>query len=171
MGGIDRLLGWVSTLLVWIACAIIPVMFTMIVIDVSIRTLGYRPPLFTSAVVEYALLYMAMLSAPFLVRERGHVAIEALVAALPRVVQRIIAFIVYLVCTASAALFAYYSYLLFIDAWVSGQLDVRSIDLPQWAQFVPMLIGFTLVALEFFMYLIGRRHYYTYDLGEVKDGV
>ena len=33
------------------------------------------------------------------------------------------------------------------------------------------LCGFLLVALEFLMYLLGLRSYYSYDLGEVKDGV
>jgi len=27
------------------------------------------------------------------------------------------------------------------------------------------------VALEFLFYLLGRRHYYSYDLGELKDSV
>ncbi len=171
MAAFDRILGGISTALAWVAGAIIPCLFTMIVIDVSLRTLGYRPPLFTSAVVEYGLLYIAMFSAPFLVRERGHVAIEALITALPRKVRRVLALFVYLVCALSAALFAYYSCVLFWEAWESNQLDVRSIDLPYWAQFLPMIIGFALVSLEFLMYLCGRRHYYSYDLGEVKDGV
>jgi C4-dicarboxylate transporter DctQ subunit len=47
------------------------------------RNLGVQPFawLFTSA--EYALFYMTMLGAPWLVRERGHVHIELVTAALP----------------------------------------------------------------------------------------
>ena len=80
----DKLLGQFVTALAWCACALIPCMFIMITVDVSIRTLGYRPPLFTSSVVEYALLYLAMFAAPFLVRERGHVVIEAMVTIMPK---------------------------------------------------------------------------------------
>jgi hypothetical protein len=58
-----------------------------------------------------------------------------------------------------------------MDAAESGQLDVRGVDLPYWAQFLPMFIGFLLVGLEFLFFLLGRRHYYSYDLGEVKDTV
>ncbi len=171
MARFDRWLGLVSTVLAYIACAIIPVLFTMITVDVSIRLAGARPPAFTSAVVEYALLYVAMFSAPFLVREKGHVAIEAVIAYLPRLVQRILAIIVYVTCMLAAALFTYYSCLLFWENWTTGQLDTRSIDVPYWLQFVPMIIGFAFVTLEFLMYVIGVRHYYSYDLGEVKDGV
>ncbi|MEX2455485.1 MAG: TRAP transporter small permease subunit [Rhodospirillaceae bacterium] len=171
MEAFDRLLGKVSMALAWTACAIIPCLFTLIVIDVSMRTIGYTPPLFTSSIVEYALLYVAMFSAPFLVREKGHVAIEALLTILPRAVQRILALFVYFTCTVAALFFAYFAWGLMSFAWDEGLLDIRGIDLPLWTQYLPMCIGFFLVGLEFLMYLLGMRHYYSYDLGEVKDGV
>ena len=111
----DKYLGVAETWLAYFACALIPAMFTMIVIDVSIRTLGYSPPLFTSSVVEYALLYLAMCSAPWLVRERGHVVIEALVANLPDFIRRPLAKIVYFVCAVVSMLFAYLCWGIFID--------------------------------------------------------
>ncbi len=158
--------------MVWVACAFIPCIFTMIVIDVSIRqVLGISPPQFTSTIVEYGPLYITMLSAPWLVRQRGHVAIEALVQILPPVMREALAKLVYFVCAVVAMYFAYLSVQLFVEAWISGNLDVRSIDMPYWAQFLPMIFGYCLVSLEFLMFLLGVRHYYTYDLGEVKDGV
>lgn len=167
----DKQLGRVSTWLAWFACALIPCMFVMIVIDVSIRTLGYRPPLFTSSVVEYALLYLAMCSAPWLVRERGHVVIEALVTALPPGLRRAVAKLVYAVCILVSFLFAYLCWGIFWAYWVGGELDVRGVDMPYWLQFLPLPLCFTLIGLEFCIYLSGRRSYYSYDLGEVKDGV
>ncbi len=171
MEAFDKAAGCVVTALAYVACAVIPCMFSMIVIDVSMRTVGMNPPLFTSSIVEYALLYVAMFSAPWLVREKGHVAIEALLTICPKVLQRILAFIVYLTCTLSSFLFAWFSWQLFIDAVETGQLDIRGIDMPYWAQFLPMFVGFALVGVEFLFYLVGRRHYYSYDLGEVKDSV
>lgn len=167
----DRGLGRLVGALVWVACALIPCIFVMIVIDVSIRTVGVTPPLFTSSIVEYALLYIAMCSAPWLVRQKGHVAIEALVSILPPALRERLAKVVYLVCATLAMYFAYLSVELFIEACITGNLDVRGIDMPYWTQFLPMPFGYALVSLEFLMYLIGRRHYYSYDLGEVKDSV
>ncbi len=171
MDAFDRVLGQVSTALAWVASAVIPCLFTMIVIDVSLRTVGVTPPLFTSSVVEYALLYIAMFSAPWLVREKGHVAIEAFVSILPPVAREPLARVVYVICFLAALLFTWFAWGLFIETAESGQLDVRGVDMPYWGQFLPMIIGFALVALEFLMYVIGRRHYYSYDLGEVKDSV
>ncbi len=127
--------------------------------------------MFTSSVVEYALLYLAMCSAPWLVRERGHVAIEALVSALSNNIRRPLAKFVYVVCGSVCILFAWFSLELFWEAWVTGEEDVRGVDMPYWLMFLPMPFAFLLAGLEFFMYLAGLRSYYSYDLGEVKDGV
>jgi TRAP-type C4-dicarboxylate transport system permease small subunit len=167
----DKALGQVSVALAWLASVIVLAMLVMIVVDVSMRTLGTNPPPWTSTYVEYLLLYLTMLPAPWLVRERGHVAIEALVASLPRFLQTTLAYLVYFVCIVVSFLCAYLSWGLMIEALESGAVDVRGVDIPTWLQFVPMSIGFFLVGLEFLMYLVGRRRYYSYDLGEVKDGV
>ena len=167
----DRKLERVVGALVWVACALIPCIFVMITVDVSIRTIGFTPPLFTSSIVEYALLYIAMCSAPWLVRQKGHVAIEAVVSVLPDEIRGPLAKIVYLVCTVMAVYFAWLSVELFIEAVETGNLDVRGIDMPYWTQFLPMPFGYLLVGLEFLMFFLGVRHYYSYDLGEVKDSV
>ncbi len=112
-----------------------------------------------------------MCSAPWLVRERGHVAIEALVSILPDNIRRPLAMFGYLVCGSVSILFAWFSLELFWEAWVTGEEDVRGVDMPYWLLFLPMPIAFLLAGLEFFMYLAGLRSYYSYDLGEVKDGV
>ena len=83
MLALDKTLEQVATALAYFACVIVTCIFVMIVIDVSMRTLGFTPPGFTLSVVEYALLYFAMCCAPYLVRHKGHVTIEALVSVLP----------------------------------------------------------------------------------------
>ncbi|MEE2997608.1 MAG: TRAP transporter small permease [Pseudomonadota bacterium] len=171
MEAFDKALEKVVKALAYLASAFIPCIFTMIVIDVSIRTMGITPPLFTSSIVEYGLLYIAMFSAPWLVREKGHVAIEALVSILRPTVQTVLAKFMYTICGLAALLFSYFALRLFLEAADSGQLDVRGVDMPYWAQFLPMTIGFFLVALEFMMFLAGLRHYYSYDLSEIKDEV
>jgi len=51
----------------------------LIIIDVCIRALGFKPPGYTVAVVEYVLLYFVLLSAPYLVRTKGHVLTDILI--------------------------------------------------------------------------------------------
>lgn len=168
---IDEALERIVNALAFVACCIVVCIFVMIVIDVSIRTLGYTPPGFTLAVVEYSLLYFAMFSAPYLVRNRGHVTIEAVVAILPKPVQRPLAKLVYLACSVVAAMFCYYSFLLEVEAIQTLEIDLRGIDIPYYLLFIPMPIGFALVSVEFLRYLFGPYSWYTYDLGEIKDSV
>lgn len=167
----DKALEWVVNALAYVACAIVVLIFVMIVIDVSLRKFGMTPPGLTLTVVEYALLYFAMFAAPWLVRQRGHVAIEALVTVLPRPLQVFCAKLVYLACTLSSAMFAYYSIQLLAAALASMETDIRGVEVPLWMLFAPMPPAFILVALEFLMYLIGLRSYYNYDLSEVRDSV
>ena len=168
---VDRALEQIVQALAAVGCGIVVCIFLLIVIDVTIRTLGFTPPGFTLAVVEYALLYFAMFAAPYLVRHRGHVTIEALVTLMPHRSRRILAKFVYLCCAVIAFLFAYYSILLEIESLQTGEIDLRGIDIPYYLLFIPMPIGFGLAGLEFLRYLFGPFSWYTYDLGEVKDTV
>lgn len=167
----DRALARATMALAWVGCAIVAALFLLIVLDVSLRTVGVKPFAFTLAVVEYGLLYFAMCAAPYLVRTRGHVVIEAIVAQLPRVAQIVLAKLVYLTCFGLCAIMVWYSSGLFVEAAVRGVLDVRGINLPYWLLYLPLPIGFALTGLEFLRYLAGLASYYTYDLGEVKDNM
>ena len=48
-----------------------------------------------------------------------------------------------------------------IDAIKTGEQDLRSIDMPKWLLMIPFPIGFSLVAIEFFRYLLGFDTYYS----------
>ena len=52
---IDRTLSRIETALAVGSCAVIVVIFVLVIIDVTVRTLGFTPPGFTIAVVEYGL--------------------------------------------------------------------------------------------------------------------
>lgn len=144
--------------------------FVMIVVDVTMRIVGLKPPLFTIAVVEYILLWFAMLAAPWLVRIKGHVFIDAVTQFLPPLIKKIIAKIVYSVCIVSSLIYSFHATGLLINAWERNMIDVRSVDMPQWILFGPMPISFLFVATEFARYLIGIDDMYSQTLLE-REGV
>ena len=90
---------------------------------------------------------------------------------LPPGIRAALAKLVYLVCALVSFLFAYLCWGIFWAYVQGGELDVRGVDMPYWLQFLPLPLCFALIGLEFCIYLSGRRSYYSYDLGEVKDGV
>lgn len=144
--------------------------FVIVVIDVVIRTFGARPPSYTSAVVEYALLYFTLLAAPYLVRQKSHVYIDALTSRLSGQPRRIVEKLAYAVCVITSLLFAYIGWLLLTEAFELGLFDERSIDIPNWLLYLPMPLCFFLVAVEFARYLVGKDTMYA-DRTQVQDSV
>jgi len=152
------------------AGVVIALALALIAVDVAIRAAGFKPPAFTSAAVEYALLYFTMLAAPWLVRQKGHVSVDALVSRLAGLARRLVEKTVYLICVAVSLVFAWYAFRLLMDAIASGQFDERSVDIPTWLLYAPMPVGFALVALEFARFLLGADSFYR-DRGELRDSV
>lgn len=144
--------------------------FAMIVIDVTMRIVGLHPPTFTIAVVEYGLLWFAVLAAPWLVRIKGHVFIDALAQFLPGLIKRIAAKIVYILCLIAALIYSYNAGQLLITSWMENKIDVRTVDMPQWILYLPMPLCFFLVAVEFGRYLVGMDDMYSQSILE-REGV
>ena len=153
-----------------LAGILIFISFVMIVVDVTMRIVGFKPPAFTSATVEYILLWFAMLAAPWLVRIKGHVFIDAVTQFLPALLQTIVAKIVYVICIVSSSIYCVHAMGLFLSAWEKDMVDVRSVDMPQWILFGPMPVCFFFVATEFARYLIGLDDMYSQSVAE-REGV
>jgi len=149
---------------------VIFVIFLLIVTDIFVRLAGFSPWIYTSGVVEYGLLWFAMLAAPFLVRQKGHVFIDAVTQILPAPVQRILAKIVYVICIFASLTFFYYSSDLLIQAFISGEIDIRGEDMPLWSLLLPIPVCFFLVTIEFGRFLFGFDNMYG-DRTDLKDNV
>ncbi len=135
--------------------------FLLIVVEVFVRLLGLQPSSYTLGVVEYGLLWFTMLGAPWLVRMKGHVFVDSLVQLLPAVVQSVLARLVYVICIVCSLFFIYYSTDLAIDAFLSGEMDIRGEAQPLWLLLVPIPVSFAMVAFEFFRFLVGVDTMYT----------
>jgi C4-dicarboxylate transporter DctQ subunit len=170
MRWIARLHDGLIVLLAGLAGAGVLVMTVIVVADVLVRAAGFRPPSFTSATVEYLLLYFALFTAPFLARQKAHVSIDAVIARLPPRSRWVAEKAAYAVSVATCLAFASISLRLLVAAIQSGQFDERSIDIPGWLLYAPMPISFLLVAFEFMRYLLGYDRFHQ-DLTVVKDTV
>ena len=159
---ITALAGLAGVAIITITCAV--------VYDVLARAAGLDPPAVTSSLVEYLLLYFAMFSAPYLVRKKGHVVIDALVTRLSGAVRVFVEKFAYVISVVTALLFVYFSSGLLLGSLASGRFDERSVDIPMWLLYLPMPIGFFFVACEFARYLSGFDTFYL-ERTEVKDSV
>ena len=138
----------------------------LIVLDVFMRITQLDPLIFILTTVEYILLYFTMLAAPWLVRIKGHVFIDAVTQFMPPKVKKVIAKLVYLACIIASSIYCFHLMILLTEAIQSGELDMRSYEIPIWILFVPMPLCFFMCAIEFIRYLIGIDDMYSQTLAE-----
>ena len=159
----------VSQAMAALCCALLAIVAAAIVYDVTVRALGLQPPNFTVSFTEYVLLYTTMLGAPYMVRRKGHILVEALIENVPPAVHRAMAFVVYLICTLLCAALAYYGAKLLAQGIATGDMEIRSFDMPRWILDITLPIGFGFSAIEFLRYLVGVDTLYKVKAQD-KDG-
>ncbi|QFS81836.1 Tripartite ATP-independent periplasmic transporter, DctQ component [Roseivivax sp. THAF40] len=153
------------TLMAIIAGGMLIWLMVSVVVSVTMRNLGVQPFawLFTSS--EYALLYMTMLGAPWLVREKGHVHIELLTAALPEAAQALVSRLVAAICVLVAVILAWKGLELFLTNIERNDFDVRAYFTPKWILTISFPISFTLMAVEFARFVFGPELLHSGEAG------
>lgn len=154
---VDLMALFAAAMLVWLMISVVA--------SVTIRNLGLQPPawLFTSS--EYAMLYLTMLGAPWLVREKGHVHIELLTAALPATILPWFSRAVALACVIVCAILAWKGLDLVIQNIERRDLDVRAYFFPKWILTIAFPISFAAMAIEFARFVVGRDILHTGTAG------
>jgi len=139
--------GIAGVMLIWLMISVIT--------SVVMRNLGLQPFawLFTSS--EYAVLYMTMLGAPWLVREKGHVHIELVTAALPPPARRMVSRLVAASCVLVCAILAWKGGELMVTNFIRNDLDVRAYYFPKWILTAAFPLSFGLMAIEFSRFVFG----------------
>jgi C4-dicarboxylate transporter, DctQ subunit len=148
-----------------VAGILLAAMGLAIVVDVVVRNLGLQPPAHTLTLTEYGLLYVTMLGAPWLVREKGHVYIELVTAAVSPRTRFWLTRVVYGLCVLTCAVIFYFSLEVTIDHYERDVIDVRSFDMPRWLLTASMPLSFGLMAIEFARYLLGLDSMHTGQAG------
>lgn len=136
-----------------------------VVASVMMRNLGIQPYawLFTSS--EYGLLYMTMLGAPWLVREKGHVHIELVTAKLAEGPRRLLSRGVSLACVAVCLILTWKGLELFLTNIERNDYDVRAYYFPRWILTITFPVSFALMAIEFSRFVFGEDLLHTGEAG------
>lgn len=129
-------------------------MMAMIVVDVVLRNLGFQSSSHFFTFTEYFLLLIALLGAPWLVREKGHIYIELAVSALPPAPRRAAMRLVTFLCLAVCAVLAWYGGAITAQNYFEAARDVRSFDMPRWILMLSMPLSFGMMGLEFLRFLV-----------------
>lgn len=143
--------------LVWIMVSVVA--------SVVMRNLGLQPFawLFTSA--EYGLLYMTMLGAPWLVREKGHVHIELVTSALSEGPRQLLSRTVAFACVVVCAILAWKGIELVLTNLERGDFDTRAYYFPRWLLTIAFPLSFGLMAVEFSRFVFGSKLMHSGEAG------
>ena len=149
----------------FIAGATLVWLMASVILSVMMRNFGLQPFawLFTSA--EYGLLYMTMLGAPWLVREKGHVHIELVTSALSDAPRRIVSRGVALACVAVSVILAWKGFDLVSTNIERADYDVRAYYFPRWILTITFPLSFGLMAVEFSRFVFGEDLMHTGEAG------
>jgi TRAP-type C4-dicarboxylate transport system permease small subunit len=162
---IDRLYTALLKAMMALAAVYVLAIMVSIILTVTARRLDILYPGQAFSFIEYGVLYILMLGAPWLVRRRAHILIELVTAVLPAraraVYSRGVAALAALIC----AVLAWYGAELALDDYLEGAVDVRVGDFDRWMVMVAMPIGFGLMAVEFARFVFGAAVLHTGEAG------
>lgn len=145
----DRWLGRLETAMAVVALAILIAICGSVVAEVVMRYLFNRPLYWVVESSEYALVYITFLGAPWALRMRGHVSVDAFVEKMPARVQSLCAFLSDLIGISVALVIAIFGAFETFDAFSRGLYKPSLLQTPTWIPLLALPIGATVLALRF----------------------
>ena len=158
---IDR----VCTFLAILAGIYLVVIMLGIVFNAMARTLGFSGSSHIFTFAEFGLLYIVMAASPWLVKEKGHVFIELLTAAVPKPMQAPLSRAVSALCIVICVALVWYTWGATAKAYRFGDAEMRSLDMPKFLLLGAMPVCFALMAVQFGRFVFGRDTLHSGEAG------
>ncbi|MBL8340708.1 MAG: TRAP transporter small permease [Rubrivivax sp.] len=135
-----------------VAAATVAAITLLVCYDVVGRNLGLKSLVWVNEVTEYALPIATLAAAPWLMWRNQHVRLDVLGALLSPRAQRHVDRFASALALVVSLLLVWYSVKVLLDSKGAGSLVIKALVFPEWWVYVPVPIGFALLALE-----CGRR--------------
>ena len=116
------------------------------------RNLGLPSLVWVNEITEYALPIATLAAAPWLMWRNQHVRLDLLGAVLSTSSQRRVDRVASLLGLVISLVMVWYAVRMLLDSRQAGSLVMKALVFPEWWLYVPVPIGFALLALE-----CGRR--------------
>ena len=153
-------------------CAVLFLMMLMICADVLLRNLRVVPGLqgvpWANEVTEYALYFITMLTAPWLLRQGMHIRVDVLLRAIPRRLAWTFEWAVDGLALACCIAIAWYGCMAVFSSLAIGATVVKVLSVPEWWLLAPLPATFALLAIEV---LFRMQRLYAGERGPRSDAV
>lgn len=131
-----------------VAAATIGAITLLVCYDVLGRNLGARTLPWVNEVTEYALPIATLAAAPWLMWRNQHVRLDLLGMLLSPAAQRLVDRLSAAVGLAVSLAFVWYSIAALRNSKAAGDLVLKALVFPEWVLYIPVPVGFALLALE-----------------------
>ena len=153
-------------------CAVLFAMMLVICADVFLRNVRLIPGMlgvtWANEVTEYALYFITMLTAPWLLRQGLHIRIDLLLRAVPKAAAWAMEWLVDLVCLSCCAVMAWYGFKAVASSYAIQGMVVKVLAVPEWWLLVPLPMCFVLLGIEV---LFRMQRLYAGERGPRADAV
>ena len=130
-----------------VAAGVLGLITLLVCFDVISRNLGLRSVVWINEVTEYALPIATLAAAPWLMWRNQHVRLDLLGMVLSPAAQRRMDRFSSLLGLLVSLLMVWYSMLMLLDSRAAGAIVLKALVFPEWWLYVPVPIGFGLLAL------------------------
>ena len=153
-------------------CAVLFLMMLVICVDVLLRNVRIVPGMlgvpWANEVTEYALYFITMLTAPWLLRQGMHIRVDVLLRAIPRRLAWYFEWAVDLLALACCVVIAFYGVKAVFSSLAIGGTVVKVLSVPEWWLLAPLPATFALLAIEI---LFRMERLYAGERGPRTDAV
>jgi TRAP-type C4-dicarboxylate transport system permease small subunit len=143
------------------AALLLLAMVIVVSVDIIIRNLTQLGIPWANEASEYALYFITLLTAPWLLRRGQHVRIDIVLTIMPPRVAWLLEAISDVLGCALCMILIRYGAAMTYDSWRLSSLTIKYWAFPEWWLLAPLPICFALLALEFvlrFHRLMGAPH-------------
>jgi TRAP-type C4-dicarboxylate transport system permease small subunit len=151
-GLIERLAAAFGRMLDALAIGAAIILFAMVIVvtaDIVLRNLLGAGFAWANEVSEYALYFMTLLTAPWLLRRGQHVRLDIVLTVVPERIAWLMEAASDLLGLAVCLVLIRYGFETTIESWRLGAITIKNLVFPEWYLLAPLPATFVLLAIEF----------------------
>lgn len=169
---VDRLWGYLLWLLMAIAAIYVGAIMLLIVYVTVFRAAGWSYTPYANIAIEYGFVYILFLGSPWLIRQRGHIYIELLTAAISERARLWLSRAIVIAGAVICFVWTWYTWGLFVERWndtmsfdeLRAQFNIRL-----WLSTIAFPIGFFLMGVEFLRFAFTKEPMHVGIAGVASD--
>ncbi|MET3506579.1 TRAP transporter small permease [Halalkalibacter oceani] len=129
-------------------------MLTSMLFGIGSRVMFNRSILWVTDFSGYAMVYVVFLAAPWILKEKGHVIVDIITGALSKKFLRVNSIIICTVSIFICILLLIFSAEITMGYYLNNTVMLNTIQWPKFALFLPIVIGFLMLGIRFFIELL-----------------